>query len=158
VTATEITIGQTQPYSGPVSAWSVQGRVDTAYMNRLNAKGGINGRKVKLLSLDDAYSPPKSIERARELVESDHVLGLFGSVGTVPNVAVAKYLNQKQVPQLLISSAAGIFAKPKPYPWSTAFYILQPTEGQLIARYILSTKPDAKIGILYENDDYGKGY
>ncbi|MBS0220165.1 MAG: ABC transporter substrate-binding protein, partial [Proteobacteria bacterium] len=97
-------------------------------------------------------------ERARELVESDHVLGLFGSVGTVPNVAVAKYLNQKKVPHLLISSAAGIFAKPKPYPWSTAFYILQPTEGQLLARYITSTKPDAKIGILYENDDYGKGY
>lgn len=158
VTATEITIGQTQPYSGPVSAWSVQGRVDAAYLNRLNARGGINGRKVKMISLDDGYSPPKAIERVRELVESDRVLGLFGSVGTVPNVAVAKYLNQKKVPQLLISSAAGIFAKPKPYPWSTAFYILQPTEAQLLARYVMSTKPDAKIGILYENDDYGKGY
>lgn len=158
VTATEITIGQTQPYSGPVSAWSVQGRVDMAYVNRLNENGGINGRRIKMISLDDGYSPPKAIERARELVESDHVLGLFGSVGTVPNVAVARYLNQKKVPHLLISSAAAIFASPKPYPWSTAFYILQPTEAQLLARYIVSTKPDAKIGILYENDDYGKGY
>jgi branched-chain amino acid transport system substrate-binding protein len=158
VSATEITIGQTQPYSGPVSAWSVQGRVDTAYINRLNENGGINGRKIKMISLDDGYSPPKAVERARELVESDHVLGLFGSVGTVPNVAAAKYLNQKKVPHLLISSAAGIFAKPKPYPWSTAFYILQPTESQILARYITATKPDAKIGILYENDEYGKGY
>jgi branched-chain amino acid transport system substrate-binding protein len=154
VTDKEIKIGQTMPYSGPVSAWSVQGRVDLAYMKRLNAKGGINGRTVKLLSLDDGFSPPKAVERVRELVESEKVLGLFGSVGTVPNVAVAKYLNQKKV----ISSAAGVFANPSTYPWSTAFYMLQPTEATLLARYILSSKPDAKIGILYQNDEYGKGY
>jgi len=158
VTDTEIKIGQTQPYSGPVSAWSVQGRVDLAYINRLNANGGINGRKIKMLSLDDGYSPPKAVERVRELVEKENVLGLFGSVGTVPQVAVAKYLNQKKVPHLLNSSAAGIFAKPHPYPWSTAFYMLQPTESKLLVRLILSVKPDAKIGILYQNDDYGKGY
>jgi ABC-type branched-subunit amino acid transport system substrate-binding protein len=158
VTDKEIKIGQTQPYSGPVSAWSVQGRVDMAYINRLNAKGGINGRQIKMLSLDDGYSPPKAVERVRELVEKEQVLGLFASVGTVPNVAVAKYLTQKKVPHLLISSAAGIFARPDPYPWSTAFYILQPTEAKLLARYILSAKPNAKIGILYQNDDYGKGY
>lgn len=158
VTDKEIKIGQTMPYSGPVSAWSVQGRVDLAYMNRLNARGGINGRSVKLLSLDDGFSPPKSVERVRELVESEQVLGLFGSVGTVPNVAVARYLNQKKVPHLVISSAAGVFAGPKPYPWSTAFYMLQPTEATLLARYIQSTKPDARIGVLYQNDEYGKGY
>lgn len=158
VTDKEIKIGQTMPYSGPVSAWSVQGRVDLAYMKRLNAKGGINGRTVKLLSLDDGFSPPKAVERVRELVESEKVLGLFGSVGTVPNVAVAKYLNQKKVPHLVISSAAGVFANPSTYPWSTAFYMLQPTEATLLARYILSSKPDAKIGILYQNDEYGKGY
>jgi branched-chain amino acid transport system substrate-binding protein len=152
VTDKEIKIGQTMPYSGPVSAWSVQGRVDQAYMTRLNAKGGINGRSVKLLSLDDGFSPPKAVERVRELVESEHVLGLFGSVGTVPNVAVAKYLN------LVISSAAGVFASPNPYPWSTAFYMLQPTEATLLARYIMSSKPNARVGILYQNDEYGKGY
>jgi branched-chain amino acid transport system substrate-binding protein len=158
VTDKEIKIGQTMPYSGPVSAWSVQGRVDQAYMTRLNAKGGINGRSVKLLSLDDGFSPPKAVERVRELVESEQVLGLFGSVGTVPNVAVAKYLNQKKVPHLVISSAAGVFASPNPYRWSTAFYMLQPTEATLLARYIMSSKPNAKIGILYQNDEYGKGY
>ena len=158
VTDKEIKIGQTQPYSGPVSAWSVQGRVDSAYMNRLNAQGGINGRKVKLLSLDDGYSPPKAVERARELVESEQVLGLFGSVGTVPNVAVAKYLNQRKVPHLLISSAAAVFADPKVYPWSTAFYMLQPTEAKLLAKYVLATRPDARIGVLYQNDEFGKGY
>jgi ABC-type branched-subunit amino acid transport system substrate-binding protein len=158
VTDKEIKIGQTQPYSGPVSAWSVQGRVDAAYVNRLNAQGGINGRKINLISLDDAYSPPKAVERARELVESEHVLGLFGSVGTVPNVAVAKYLNQRKVPHLLISSAAAVFADPKVYPWSTAFYMLQPTEAKLLARYVLAAKPDARIGVLYQNDDFGKGY
>ena len=158
VTDKEIKIGQTMPYSGPVSAWSVQGRVDLAYMTRLNAKGGINGRSVKLLSLDDGFSPPKAVERVRELVESEQVLGLFGSVGTVPNVAVAKYLNQKKVPHLVISSAAGVFASPNPYQWSTAFYMLQPTEATLLARYIMSSKPTAKIGILYQNDEYGKGY
>lgn len=158
VTEKEIKIGQTMPYSGPVSAWSVQGRVDLAYMTRLNAKGGINGRSIKLLSLDDGFSPPKAVERVRELVESEQVLGLFGSVGTVPNVAVAKYLNQKKVPHLVISSAAAVFASPNPYQWSTAFYMLQPTEATLLARYIMSSKPNAKIGVLYQNDEYGKGY
>jgi branched-chain amino acid transport system substrate-binding protein len=158
VTDKEIKIGQTQPYSGPVSAWSVQGRVDAAYINRLNAQGGINGRKIKMISLDDGYSPPKAVERARELVESEHVLGLFGSVGTVPNVAVAKYLNQRKVPHLLISSAAAVFADPKVYPWSTAFYMLQPTEAKLLARYVLAAKPDARIGVLYQNDGYLKAF
>jgi ABC-type branched-subunit amino acid transport system substrate-binding protein len=158
VTDKEIKIGQTQPYSGPVSAWSVQGRVEAAYIKRLNAQGGINGRQIKMISLDDGYSPPKAVERARELVESEKVLGLFGSVGTVPNVAVAKYLNRQKVPHLLISSGAPVLADPKTYPWSTPFYILQTTEAKIFAKYILATKPDAKIGVLYQNDDYGKGY
>ncbi len=158
VTATEIKIGQTQPYSGPVSAWSIQGRVDLAYMNKINAQGGINGRKIKLISLDDGYSPPKALERARELVESERVLGFFGSVGTTPNIAVAKYLNDRKVPHLLISSGAPRWGDPKMNKWSTPFYILQTTEAQILAKYLLSTKPDAKVGVLYQNDDYGKGY
>jgi branched-chain amino acid transport system substrate-binding protein len=158
VTATEITIGQTQPYSGPVSAWSIQGRVDLAYMNKINAEGGINGRKIKMISLDDGYSPPKAVERTRELVEKDNVLGLFASVGTTPNVAIAKYLNEKKVPQLLISSGAPRWGDPKQNKWSTAFYILQTTEAQILAKYLLSTKSTAKIGVLYQNDEYGKGY
>jgi ABC-type branched-subunit amino acid transport system substrate-binding protein len=158
VTATEIKIGQTQPYSGPVSAWSIQGRVDLAYMNKINALGGINGRKIKLISLDDGYSPPKALERARELVESERVLGFFGSVGTTPNIAVAKYLNDRKVPHLLISSGAPRWGDPKMNKWSTPFYILQTTEAQIVAKYLLSTKPDAKVGVLYQNDDYGKGY
>jgi len=158
VTATEIKIGQTQPYSGPVSAWSIQGRVDLAYMNKINAQGGINGRKIKLISLDDGYSPPKALERARELVESERVLGFFGSVGTTPNIAVAKYLNDRKVPHLLISSGAPRWGDPKMNKWSTPFYILQTTEAQIVAKYLLSTKPDAKVGVLYQNDDYGKGY
>jgi ABC-type branched-subunit amino acid transport system substrate-binding protein len=127
-------------------------------MNKINALGGINGRKIKLISLDDGYSPPKALERARELVESERVLGFFGSVGTTPNIAVAKYLNDRKVPHLLISSGAPRWGDPKMNKWSTPFYILQTTEAQIVAKYLLSTKPDAKVGVLYQNDDYGKGY
>jgi ABC-type branched-subunit amino acid transport system substrate-binding protein len=127
-------------------------------MNKINAQGGINGRKIKLISLDDGYSPPKALERARELVESERVLGFFGSVGTTPNIAVAKYLNDRKVPHLLISSGAPRWGDPKMNKWSTPFYILQTTEAQIVAKYLLSTKPDAKVGVLYQNDDYGKGY
>lgn len=154
----EIKLGQTMPYSGPLSGFITLAKAEIAYFAMINDQGGVNGRKITMISLDDGFSPPKAVERVRELVESEKVLGLFGSVGTVPNVAVAKYLNQKKVPHLVISSAAGVFANPSTYPWSTAFYMLQPTEATLLARYILSSKPDAKIGILYQNDEYGKGY
>src|SRR5260370_26784839 len=127
-------------------------------MNKINAQGGVNGRKIKLISLDDGYSPPKALERARELVESERVLGFFGSVGTTPNIAVAKYLNDRKVPHLLISSGAPRSGDPKMNKRSTPFYILQTTEAQIVAKYLQSTKPDSKFGLLYQNADYGQGY
>jgi len=158
VTDSEIKLGQTQPYSGPASAYSVMGRVEMAYFNRLNAEGGVNGRKIKLISLDDGFSPPKAVEMTRQLVESEKVLALFGALGTPPSVAVAKYVNERKVPHLLIASGAPRWGDPKQNPWSTAFYVLQNVEARIYARYILQTKPDARIGVLYPNDDFGKGY
>ena len=158
VTATTITIGQSVPYSGPASAFGIYGRVMSAYFKMISAEGGINGRTVKLISLDNGYSPPRAIEQTRKMVEELGILAEVGTVGTPPNAATQKYLNDKGVPQLF-SSAGGIrFNDPKHYPWTVPFYPGFDMEGSVFAKYILKVKPDAKIAVLYENDSYGKDY
>ena len=159
VTDTEIKIGQTMPYSGPLSIHGVQGRTEVAYFRMLNEeKGGINGRRVNLISLDDAFSPPKTVEQTRKLVEDDGVLALFGSSGTAAQSAVQKYLNGKGIPQLLVSTGANKWNQPKAFPWSTPAFHLYGTEGEILAKYLLTIKPDAKIAILMQNDDFGRDY
>lgn len=158
VTDTEIKIGQTMPYSGPASAYGIVGLVEQAYFKSLNAKGGINGRKINLISLDDAYSPPKTVEQTRKLVESDEVLLIYGSVGTLTNTAVHKYLNGKKVPQVLISTGGSKWNDLKNYPWTTAFYPPYEMEARIYAKYVLENKPDAKIAIFSQNDDMGRDY
>ncbi len=159
VTDTEIKIGQTMPYSGPLSAHGIQGRTEVAYFTMLNEeKGGINGRKIRLISLDDAFSPPKTVEQTRKLVEDEGVFALFGSSGTAAQSAVQKYANQKGVPHLLLSTGANKWNQPKVYPWSTPAFHLYGTEGEVLAKYLLSVKPDAKIAILMQNDDFGRDY
>jgi branched-chain amino acid transport system substrate-binding protein len=157
VTDTEIKLGQTTAYSGAASALSATSRAIVAYFKMINASGGINGRKINLISLDDAYSPPKTVEQTRRLVESDEVLAITGTLGTPGNLAVAKYLNAKKVPQLLALSGSAKLNDPK-LPWTTTFYAAQTIESRIYARYLLTSKPDAKIAILFQNDDYGKGY
>ena len=158
VTDTEIKIGQTVPYSGPASAFSSYGRVMSGYFQMLNEAGGINGRKVNLISLDNAFSPPKAIEQTRKLVDNDGVLAEVGTVGTVPNVAVQKYLNQNKVPQVFISAGGGRFNDPQNFPWTVPFYPPFEMEGATFGKFILKKMPDAKIAVLYQNDDYGKDY
>jgi branched-chain amino acid transport system substrate-binding protein len=158
VTDTEIKIGQTVPYSGPASAFSSYGRVMTGYFQMLNEKGGINGRKVNLISLDNAYSPPKAIEQTRKLVDDDDVLAEVGTVGTVPNVAVQKYLNQNKVPQVFISAGGRRFNDPQNFPWTVSFYPPFEMEGATFGKFIAKNMPNAKIAVLYQNDDYGKDY
>jgi branched-chain amino acid transport system substrate-binding protein len=158
VTDTEIKIGQTVPYSGPASAFSSYGRVMTGYFQMLNEKGGINGRKVNLISLDNAFSPPKAIEQTRKLVDDDGVLAEVGTVGTVPNVAVQKYLNQNKVPQVFISAGGRRFNDPRNFPWTVPFYPPFEMEGATFGKFILKKMPNAKIAVLYQNDDYGKDY
>ncbi|MBC8007600.1 MAG: ABC transporter substrate-binding protein [Prolixibacteraceae bacterium] len=158
VTDTEIKIGQTMPYSGPLSAFGTMGRAETAYFEMINSKGGVNGRKIKLLSLDDGYSPPKTIEQTRKLVESDEVLLLFSSFGTPPNTAAMKYLNAKKVPQLLIAATGMKWGDPRNFPWTMAFLPSQKTGTTGYVRYLLKHRPEAKIGVLYQNDDFGKDY
>jgi branched-chain amino acid transport system substrate-binding protein len=158
VTDTEIKIGQTVPYSGPASAFSSYGRVMTGYFQMLNEAGGINGRKVNLISLDNAYSPPKAIEQTRKLVDDDGVLAEVGTVGTVPNVAVQRYLNQNKVPQVFISAGGRRFNDPQNFPWTVPFYPPFEMEGATFAKFILNKMPNAKIAVLYQNDDYGKDY
>src|ERR1700758_8325 len=158
VTDTEIKIGQTVPYSGPASAFSSYGRVMTGYFQMLNESGGINGRKVNLMSLDNAYSPPKAIEQTRKLVDDDGVLAEVGTVGTVPNVAVQKYLNQNKVPQVFISAGGRRFNDPQNFPWTVPFYPPFEMEGATFGKFILKRMPNAKIAVLYQNDDYGKDY
>src|SRR5438445_5842626 len=158
VTDTEIKIGQTVPYSGPASAFSSYGRVMTSYFQMLNEKGGINGRKVNLISLDNAFSPPKAIEQTRKLVESDEVLAEVGTVGTVPNIAIQKYLNQNKVPHVFISAGGRRFNDPQNFPWTVPFYPPFEMEGGIFAKFILKKMPNAKIAVLYQNDDYGKDY
>ena len=158
VTDTEIKIGQTVPYSGPASAFSSYGRVMTGYFQMLNEKGGINGRKVNLISLDNAFSPPKAIEQTRKLVENDEVLAEVGTVGTVPNIAVQKYLNQSKVPHIFISAGGRRFNDPQNFPWTVPFYPPFEMEGATFGQFILKKMPNAKIAVLYQNDDYGKDY
>ena len=159
VTDTEIKIGQTMPYSGPASALGTAGRAHAAYLNMVNDRGGINGRKVTLVSLDDAYSPPKTFEQTRKLVEDEGVALIFGSLGTAPNMAIHKYLNARKVPHLFISSLSSRWDDPAHFPWT--MMAQRPSfdsEARSYARYILRTRPNAKIGVLYQNDEQGKDY
>jgi len=155
---TEIKIGQTIPLSGPASAYGSIGKVQAAYLRMINEQGGINGRKINLIQYDDAYSPPKTVEQVRKLVESDEVLTTFQLIGTPSNAAVQKYLNDKKVPQLLAGTGATRFTDPKNFPWTIAFNPNYQSEGHIYAKFILANYPNAKIAILYQNDDLGKDY
>jgi branched-chain amino acid transport system substrate-binding protein len=152
----EIRIGQTMPYSGPASAYGTIGRIEAAYFGMINAQGGINGRKIKLISLDDGYSPPKTVEATRRLVEQEEVLFMFQPLGTAPNAAIRKYLNAKKVPQLFVATGATMWGDPKHYPWTMGWQPSYHTEGTIYAKDILASHPDAKVAVLYQNDDYGK--
>ena len=158
VTDTEIKIGQTMPYSGPASSYSVIGRTETAYFKMINEQGGVNGRKINLISLDDAYSPPKTVEQIRRLVEQEQVAFLFNTLGTPPNAAVRQYLNDNKVPQLFVATGAAMFSDPQHFPWTMGYQPNYQTEAHIYAKHILATKPDAKIGVLYQNDGFGKDY
>ena len=155
---TEIKIGNIMPYSGPASAYGVIGKTEDAYFRKINAEGGINGRKITFISYDDAYTPPKTVEQARKLVESDEVLMIFNSLGTPPNSAIQKYMNQKKVPQLFVATGATKWNDPKEYPWTMGWQPNYQSESIIYAKYILKNKPDARIAVLYQNDDYGKDY
>jgi branched-chain amino acid transport system substrate-binding protein len=157
-TDTEIKIGNIMPYSGPASAYGVIGKTEQAYFNKINAEGGINGRKINFISYDDGYSPPKTVEQARKLVESDEVLLIFNSLGTPPNTAIQKYMNSKKVPQLFVATGATKWNDPKDFPWTMGWQPNYQSESQIYAKYILKNHPNAKIGLLYQNDDYGKDY
>jgi branched-chain amino acid transport system substrate-binding protein len=158
VTDTEITLGQTVPYSGPASAYSTIGRAEAAYFAMINDQGGVNGRKIKLISLDDEYSPPKTVEQTRRLVEQDHVLAIFGSLGTPTNTAIQRYLNEQKVPQLFIATGATKWGDPKHFPWTIGWLPTYQTEAHIYAQYLLEHMPKGKVGILYQDDDYGKDY
>jgi len=158
VTDTEIVIGQTNPYSGPLSAYGTQGRAETAYYNMINDQGGINGRKVKLISLDDGYSPPKTVEQHRRLVEDDEVLGIVGTMGTPTNSAIVKYMNSKAVPHIFIATGASKWGDFKDFPWTMGWYPTYRSEGAVYGKYIRENMKDARIAILSQNDDYGKDF
>ncbi len=153
---TEIKIGNTNPYSGPASAYGTIGKTIAAYFKMLNEHGGINGRKLNFITYDDGYSPPKTVEMVRKLVEQDEVLFLFQTLGTPSNTAIHKYTNAKKVPQLFVATGATKWDDPKHYPWTMGWQPNYQTEGKIYAQHILKTKPNAKIGILYQNDDFGK--
>lgn len=155
---TEIKIGQTMPYSGPASAYGTIGKVEAAYFKMLNESGGINGRKINFISLDDGYSPPKAVEMVRRLVEQDEVLFTVNTLGTPSNSAIHRYMNQKKVPHLFLATGASKWNDPKNFPWTMGFNPNYQSEGKLYAQHILATKPNAKIAVLYQNDDYGKDY
>jgi branched-chain amino acid transport system substrate-binding protein len=157
-TDTEIKIGNIMPYSGPASAYGVIGSTEAAYFKKINAEGGINGRKVNFISYDDVYSPPKTVEQARKLVESDEVLFIFNPLGTPPNTAIQKYMNSKKVPQLFVATGATKWNDPKDFPWTMGWQPNYQSETQIYAKYILKEKPNARIAVLYQNDDYGKDY
>jgi ABC-type branched-subunit amino acid transport system substrate-binding protein len=158
VTDTEIKIGNIMPYSGPASAYGTIGRTEAAYFRRINAAGGINGRQIRFISYDDAYSPPKAVEQARKLVESDEVFLIFNSLGTPSNTAIQKYMNMKKVPQLFVQSGATKWNDPKEFPWTMGWQPNYQNEARIYARYILKETPSARIAVLYQNDDYGKDY
>jgi len=155
---TEIKIGNTNPYSGPASAYGAIGKAIAAYFRMVNDRGGINGRKVNFVSYDDGYSPPKTVEMARKLVEQDEVLLLFQSLGTPSNTAIQKYMNGKKVPQLFVATGATKWNDPQHFPWTMGWQPNYQTEARIYAKHILQTKPNAKIAVLYQNDDYGKDY
>ena len=157
-TDTEIKIGNIMPYSGPASAYGIIGKTEAAYFKKINDAGGINGRKINFISYDDTYSPPKTVEQARKLVESDEVLFIFNSLGTPPNSAIQKYMNSKKVPQLFVATGATKWNDPKDFPWTMGWQPNYQSETQIYAKYILKNKPDAKIAVMYQNDDYGKDY
>ncbi len=152
----EIKIGQTMPYSGPASAYGTIGKTEQAYMKMINDQGGINGRKINLISIDDGYSPPRAVEQVRKLVEQEEVLFLWQTLGTPSNSAIHKYVNQKKIPHLFLATGATKWGDPKNFPWTMGGQPAYQTEAHIYARYLLKTKPDAKIAVLYQNDDYGK--
>jgi branched-chain amino acid transport system substrate-binding protein len=158
VSKSEIKIGNIMPYSGPASAYGVIGKTEAAYFNKLNDEGGVNGRKINFISYDDGYSPPKTVEQARKLVESDEVLLIFNSLGTPTNTAIQKYMNAKKVPQLFVATGATKWNDPKSFPWTMGWQPSYQAEGHIYAQYLLKVRPEASIGILYQNDDYGKDY
>lgn len=157
-TDAEIKIGNINPYSGPASAYGAIGKAIGAYFAKINDEGGINGRKINYITLDDGYSPPKAVEQTRRLVEQDNVLLVFQPLGTPSNTAIQKYMNSKKVPQLFVATGATKWGDPKTYPWTMGWQPNYQTEGKIYARYILENKPAAKIAVLYQNDDYGKDY
>jgi branched-chain amino acid transport system substrate-binding protein len=158
VSDAEIKIGQTMPYSGPVSAYGVIGRTELAYFKMINEQGGVNGRKINLISVDDAYSPPKTVEQVRRLVEDEKVAFLFQTLGTPSNLAIRQYCNDNKVPQLFLATGAAMFDDPERFPWTMGYNPSYQTEAHIFAKHILATKPDAKIGVLYQNDGFGKDY
>jgi branched-chain amino acid transport system substrate-binding protein len=157
-TDTEITIGNIMPYSGPASAYGVIGKTEEAYFNKINNEGGINGRKIKFVTYDDGYSPPKAVEQVRKLVESDEVLLVFNPLGTPSNSAIQKYLNSKKIPQLFVATGATKWNDPKDFPWTMGWQPSYQSEAHIYAKYLMKEKPDGKIAVLYQNDDFGKDY
>jgi len=157
-TDTEIKIGNIMPYSGPASSYGLIGKTEEAYFRMINDQGGINGRKIKFISYDDAYSPPKAVEQARKLVEDDQVLFIFDPLGTASNTATRKYMNSKQVPQLFVATGATKWNDPKNFPWTMGWQPSYQSEAHIYAKYLMKEKPDAKVAILYQNDDFGKDY
>ena len=159
VTDTEIKIGQTMPYSGPASSvMGMIGRADAAYFKMINEMGGVNGRRINLISLDDGYNPSKTVEQVRRLVEQEQVAFIFNSAGTSPNLAIQPYLNDNKVPQIFVPSGSSKFGDPRHFPWTIGCWPSFQTEGHIYAKHILATKPDARIGVLYQNDAVGKEY
>jgi branched-chain amino acid transport system substrate-binding protein len=158
VTAQEIKLGQTMPYSGPASAYGTIGKAEIAYFNMINEQGGVNGRKINLMSLDDSYSPPKAVEQVRRLVEQENVAFIFNPLGTPSNSAIQKYLNEKKIPQLFVATGASKWGDPQHFPWTMGWQPDYRTEARIYAKYLLKNKPNAKIAVLYQNDDFGKDY
>jgi branched-chain amino acid transport system substrate-binding protein len=154
----EIKIGQTMPYSGPLSAYATIGKAEAAYVKKINAAGGVNGRKINLISLDDGYTPPRAVEQVRKLVEQEEVLFLWQNLGTPTNTAFQKYVNAKKIPHLFLATGATKWGDPKQFPWTIGGQPAYQTEAKIYAKYLLKTKPEAKIAVLYQNDDYGKDY
>jgi len=157
-TDTEIKIGHIVPYSGPASAYGIIGKTEEAYFKMINENGGINGRKIKFISYDDAYSPPKAVEQVRKLVESDEVLVIFNALGTPSNTAIQKYLNAKKVPQLFVATGATKWNDPTHFPWTIGWQPSYQSEARIYAKFLMKEKPDAKVAVLYQNDDFGKDY
>jgi branched-chain amino acid transport system substrate-binding protein len=157
-TDTEVKIGNIVPYSGPASAYGIIGKSEEAYFKMINENGGINGRKIKFISYDDAYSPPKAVEQVRKLVESDEVLAVFSALGTPSNTAIQKYLNAKKVPQLFVATGATKWNDPKQFPWTIGWLPSYQSEARIYAKFLMKEKPDAKVAVLYQNDDFGKDY